>query len=557
MKKKALIVVNLAGFLHFLWNDIATLQEMGYEVSVAMNENSAAGPNLIEIPKLEEMGIAHYQVEFDTKSPVSTQNIQAYKQLKLILKTNKYDLIHCHTPIVGILTRMAARKYRKTGTTVIYTNVLTTSQYGTVDLITTISTVAGPMLTLNIAESVMRFGLDKDADKEKNTQCGSIVLLIAMIIGLVLIPICRCITEVSDYAMYVYFYVISLSASQLFLCDLRGKELLLKYSLGNILQTLMIAILNITFLLVFKMETGGYLLAYIIANFIVAIYAIIAGKGYKAFSFHNIDRCKLKEMIRYSVVLIPNTFMWWIMNSSDRVMVTYMIGAAANGIYAVSYKLPTLVSTLTGIFNQAWSYSAIREEGTSDETEYNNKMFKTLSAIAFMMGIGLLLLTKPFLGVYVADSYYDAWKYTPFLIIGCVYLTLGTFMATSYTVHKDSFGYLFSGSFGAAFNILLNFILIPVIGVYGAALATCISYIAVFMFRVFHTRKYIKYDIMYKEFILGSLLMLVSAILMFVDGMKGFLLQLVILLIGFTVFSKTWIPMLQFFLNKIQRKRVS
>ena len=71
-----------------------------------------------------------------------------------------------------------------------YTNVLTTSQYGTVDLITTISTVAGPMLTLNIAESVMRFGLDKDADKEKNTQCGSIVLLIAMIIGLVLIPIC-------------------------------------------------------------------------------------------------------------------------------------------------------------------------------------------------------------------------------------------------------------------------------------------------------------------------------------------------------------------------------
>lgn len=288
-------------------------------------------------------------------------------------------------------------------------------------------------------------------------------------------------------------------------------------------------------------------------SFEVMIREFMKSKSKKNFAIIT----NVNEKFLNSVVLIPNTFMWWIMNSSDRVMVTYMIGAAANGIYAVSYKLPTLVSTLTGIFNQAWSYSAIREEGTSDETEYNNKMFKTLSAIAFMMGIGLLLLTKPFLGVYVADSYYDAWKYTPFLIIGCVYLTLGTFMATSYTVHKDSFGYLFSGSFGAAFNILLNFILIPVIGVYGAALATCISYIAVFMFRVFHTRKYIKYDIMYKEFILGSLLMLVSAILMFVDGMKGFLLQLVILLIGFTVFSKTWIPMLQFFLNKIQRKRVS
>ena len=112
---------------------------------------------------------------------------------------------------------------------------------------------------------------------------------------------------------------------------------------------------------------------------------------------------------------------------------------------------------------------------------------------------------------------------------------------------------MFSGSFGAVFNILLNFILVPVIGVYGAALATCISYIAVFMFRVFHTRKYIKYDIWYKEFILGSLLMILSAILMFVDDIKGFLFQLLILVLGF---SKTWIPMLQFFFNKVRRKRV-
>ena len=436
----------------------------------------------------------------------------------------------------------------------LYTNVLTTSQYGTVDLITTISTVAGPMLTLNIAESVMRFGLDKNADKEKNTQCGSIVLLGAALVGLLLIPVCRKITGVSDYAIYVYFYVISLSASQLYLCDLRGKELLLQYSVGNILQTFMIAALNIIFLFAFKMETRGYLLAYIIANFVVALYAIVVGKGYKAFSFHGIDKEKMKEMIRYSVVLIPNTFMWWIMNSSDRVMVTYMIGAAANGIYAVSYKLPTLVSTLTGIFNQAWSYSAIREEGTSDEAEYNNSMFKKLTAIAVMMGLGLLLVTKPFLRIYVSNNYYEAWKYTPFLIVGCVYLTLGTFMATSYTVHKDSFGYLFSGMFGALFNIVLNFLWIPLIGVYGAALATCISYIAVFMFRVFHTRKYIRYNVLYKEFVCGSILLLLSASSMFVDNIVGFIIQAVLLVIGCMVFAKTWVPILRLFVNKLKVK---
>lgn len=437
----------------------------------------------------------------------------------------------------------------------LYTNVLTKSQYGTVDLITTISTVAGPMLTLNIAESVMRFGLDKDADKEKNTQCGSIVLFIAMIIGLILIPICRHVTEVSEYAMYVYFYVISLSASQLFLCDLRGKELLLKYSLGNILQTLMIAILNIMFLLVLKMETGGYLLAYIIANFIVAVYAIIAGKDYKAFSFHNIDLYKLKEMVRYSVVLIPNTFMWWIMNSSDRIMVTYMVNSAANGIYAVSYKLPTLVSTLTGIFNQAWSYSAIREEGAEDESAYNNRVFKTLTAVVMMIGLFMMLITKPFLKIYVSAEYYNAWKYTPFLIVGCVYLTLSTFVATSYTVHKDSFGYLFSGMFGAICNVFLNFLWIPRIGVYGAALATGISYIAVFGFRILNTRKYIKYIIYNKEFIVGSVLLILSGVSMYNDNAIGVILQIFSFVIGFFAFFRIWGKIFKELAQKILRKK--
>lgn len=121
MKRRALIVVNLVGFLHFLWNDIETLQMMGYEISVATNEESAAGANLIEIPKLDEMGIKHFQIDFDTKTPLSSKNWKAYRQLKRILRETKYDLVHCHTPIVGILTRLATVKYRKTGTKVIYT----------------------------------------------------------------------------------------------------------------------------------------------------------------------------------------------------------------------------------------------------------------------------------------------------------------------------------------------------------------------------------------------------------------------------------------------------
>lgn len=305
----------------------------------------------------------------------------------------------------------------------------------------------------------------------------------------------------------------------------------------------------------FKEGISGYLKAYIIANILTAIYAIVVGKGYKSFSLSGIDKSLLIKMVKYSVVLIPNSFMWWIMNSSDRIMVSSMISVAANGIYAVSYKLPTLVSTLTTIFNQAWSYSAIREEGTEDESDYNNKIFRVLIGIVMLIGIGLITFTKPFLSVYVSKEYYSAWKYTPFLTVGCVYLTMASFMATSYTVHKDSFGYLFSGTFGAILNIVLNFILIPNCGVYGAAIATCISYIAVFIFRVFHTKKYMHYIVLTRELIIGSVSLICSAILMYVDNSIAQILQIIILVVLLVSFRNILQPFFRIISGKLIRRK--
>ena len=105
-----------------------------------------------------------------------------------------------------------------------------------------------------------------------------------------------------------------------------------------------------------------------------------------------------------------------------------------------------------------------------------------------------------------------------------------------------SFGYLFSGMFGAVFNIVMNFALIPRIGVYGAAIATCVSYILVFVFRFFHTQKYIRYNIKNKEFLVGSVVLLLSSCLMFVNNLVGFVLQCVLLLIAIYSFSDIWLP---------------
>ena len=296
------------------------------------------------------------------------------------------------------------------------------------------------------------------------------------------------------------------------------------HSIGNIIQTFCVALFNILFLVQFDKGIKGYLLAYIIANFVTAMYAMVAGNVFNAMKHFSIDSKLFVQMVKYAIVLVPNSFMWWIMNSSDRVMVTAMVGVAANGIYAVAYKIPTLLSSVTQVFNQAWSYSAIREEGSSDEEKYNNDIYNRLVAIVCICAAGLMMVMKVFLRYYVGAEYYIAWKYTPVLIIGFVFSTLGTFAATAYTVHKDSMGYLVSGTAGAIVNIILNFALIPQMGAMGAALATAASYFIVFYYRIRDTKKYLKLYIWQKRHIFAGTILLVQAITMFINNPVGQLL---------------------------------
>ena len=327
----------------------------------------------------------------------------------------------------------------------IYTNVLNTSEYGTVDLVNIVSMIAIPFLILNISESNMRFSLDKGADYNRIMSIGLIIGLLSLIIGLCFVPIIENLNDIGNYAWMIYFFTVSLGISQIFLSYLRGTERLIQFSIGYIIQTLSIAGFNILFLCVLKLQVKGYFSAYILSNFITCVYVFWVGDIKQVIQNFKIDKTLAIEMIKYSVVLIPNTFMWWIINSSDRIMVAAMIGTAANGIYAISYKIPSMIQIFSNIVNQAWTYSAIRENESEDRDEYSNKIFHGIIAMALMSGVGILTVIKTFLSYYVSAEYYTAWMYTPFLIIGYVFITMGAFLATAYTVNKDSKGFLFSG----------------------------------------------------------------------------------------------------------------
>lgn len=123
-KKKALVVTTVASTIdQFCMNDISILLD-NYDVQVAANftkGNNTSKERINEFKnELIKKNIVFNELEFD-RNPLSKSNLRAHKKLKNIIEQNRFDLIHCHTPIAAMFTRLAARGARKKGTKVIYT----------------------------------------------------------------------------------------------------------------------------------------------------------------------------------------------------------------------------------------------------------------------------------------------------------------------------------------------------------------------------------------------------------------------------------------------------
>ena len=197
--------------------------------------------------------------------------------------------------------------------------------------------------------------------------------------------------------------------------------------------------------------------------------------------------------------------------------------------------------TLTTIFNQAWMFSAVKEKESLEKNVYTNEIYSVLFNIVVTISLGILLILKPLLTIYVGVSFYSSWMFTPPLIIGSMFLTLATFLSNEYTANKDSIGFLKSSSIGAVCNLLLNFLLIPKFGVFGAAIATCISYISVFVFRCFDTKKYLKIQILNKEKIFAIILLILSSLSIYIENDISNIILCCNLLLYIIVNYKFWI----------------
>lgn len=410
---------------------------------------------------------------------------------------DKYKKLLSNTAILGIGT--FGSKLLVFLLLPLYTAYLTTAQYSTADIITQSANLLMPLMALGICDAVFRFTLDKDSDRKRVLTTGLYVTTAGFIAFALLFPALNLIPYFDGYMWLIILYAFVANLHSLLAQYVRAKGMTAMFAFQGIVATAITIGLNILFLVVMGVGLLGYVLSVVIADAAVSLFLIIVIRKDFTVDPRYFDKVTAKLMLKYSIPLIPTTVFWWITNVSDRYMVKGFIGDDVNGLYAAAFKIPTMLILLSGIFIEAWQFSAVTEkevETKKAHAAFFGTVFDSFQGMLFICAAGLIAFSKVLSVILFADSYYNAWQYMPLLITATVFSSLVTFMGSVYLVDKKSVHSFVTAMIGAVVNIAFNLILIPTpLGANGAALATFLSYFVVFIIRAVNTRKFIRFDL--------------------------------------------------------------
>lgn len=395
----------------------------------------------------------------------------------------------------------------------LYTNFLSTGDYGTVDMLNTIVQLLVPITNLSINEAILRFAVDDSNDSHQVLFIGFKYTCISLtVLGISDLVIWVIFPQYLVFSIYVTIYTVLSQMYAMLTSFLRGVDKVSPVVVGGMVLSFLVGICNIIFLVCLKLGVLGYLSATILGVFITSIYLLfyifIIGK-YKP------RKCKSnlqKAMLRYSLPTIVNGLSWWINNSIDRLFVINMLGVDANGIYAVAYKIPSILSIFQTIFNQAWSFSAFKEYKADDKPHFYSNVYNVFSCGMLLASCGIVLLNIPLAKALYAKAFFKAWKYTSTLVAASFFSSLGIIISPILSAENDTKSLASTTAIGAVVNVVLNYFLIRNMGIIGAAIATLISNISIWLLRMVYIKKYIRLELHVLRDIISYILLILQVV---------------------------------------------
>ena len=451
---------------------------------------------------------------------------------------------------IGILTvSNFATKFLSFFLLPLYTGILSTEEYGTFDLYSTSISLLYPMLSICISDSVIRFLLERNKDKESVILISAKYVAVSIVAFLFLLEanvITNAVPALNTYKIFfILMYIVTVLNSWLSGVA-RGQERIKDISLASIISSIGTILLNIIFLVWMKLGIVGYFLATILGTSMSIIYYVYVTNIFQSIHTVTKDYNLDKEMRKYGTGLMVNSISWGVNNSLDKYMVLYMCGIAANGLISVAYKLPTVLSMIQNLFEQAWVLSAVKKYNKEDADGF---FVRTYNLYGFVMAIAasaIIMFTKILSALLFKKGFYEAWSMIPFFSIAVVFSAAAGFCGGVFAAQKRTDIISKTTFIGAIVNTILNAVLIFSFGVIGGAVATMISNAVVMIARLFYVKQQMNFQIrVVRDVLTYSILLFQTLILLLCNSKIQYVLQLLLLVLIVLLYNREVLAVLK------------
>lgn len=387
-----------------------------------------------------------------------------------------------------------------------YSRMLTEGEFGIADALINSIPLIVSVITLYISDATIIFGKDRRYDIRRVLSNSIIISLGSGLLLFMLYPVLRIWMD-GVQLLLILLCILATAIYHVLEQYARAIGRMKTYAGGGVLFSVVLFVATLVLLGPLQMRVQGFLLAYLLAYLAADIFYFFALPVAENFSFRLFDLPLLKQMLFYCVPLIPSVLMWWVIAMSDRYMIIWMIGAGAAGLYAMASKIPAILNLLSNIFFQAWRVSVIDEWKSEEKHTFYSRICRVyifLLAVAVSL---LMVVSKPIFAYLLDSCYYAAVSVIPFLLIAALFSAMEIFFGSMLTTAKDTRSVFISTIAGALVNIVFNLLLIPLLGINGAAIGTLLGHFSCMTARYATSRKYARIDLGVGQLVVDGLLL--------------------------------------------------
>lgn len=377
----------------------------------------------------------------------------------------------------------------------LYTGILSTEEYGTVDLLNTLVSLLLPIVTFQVEQAVFRELIEVRGKKDKESRIISSAVITVIFQCIVYLIIFALISPFinNHYKFFLATNVVANIFLSLLLQIARGFGDNKNYAFASFISALSTIVFNVLFLVVIKLGANGMLLGTMLGQIVATIYLFISLKLYKYLKVKDYKKEVIKSLWKYSLPLIPNAISWWVFNASDRVIASAFLGVDQNGILAASLKFSAVFITFYNIFNMSWTESISIAIKDADVSDYFNKMFNIVLRLFTAMGIGMIACMPFVFPIMINEKFSAGYGLIPISIVGSLFNVVVGLISVIYVAEKNTKAIASTSIVSAVINIIVHLLLIKFIGLYAAVISTFVAYFVMSIYRMIDiNKKYFK-----------------------------------------------------------------